>query len=121
MSPEAPNFLVYKGDCLHVFLTPQMREPFLTAFWIDGKDILYHNMNFPDRAAARAVCLGLHAVRGDYGGCESARAARLGSHAARGGRGGRSSASTMRMVVMARLARCARSGRCSWRLATIII
>ena len=71
-----------------------------------GKDILYNNMNFPDRAAARAVCLGSHAARGDYGGCDSARAARLGSHAARGGRGGRSSASTMRVVAMARLARC---------------
>ena len=35
-----------------------------------GKDILYNNMNFPDRAAACAVCLGLHAARGDYGGCE---------------------------------------------------
>ena len=45
----------------------------------------------------------------------------LGSHAACGGRGGRSSASTMREVVMARLARRARSGRCSWRFATIII
>ena len=86
-----------------------------------GKDIVYNNMNFPGQAAARAVCLGSHAARGDYGGCDSARAARLGSHAARGGRGGRSSASTMRVVVMARLARCARSGRCSWRFATIII
>ena len=66
-----------------VFMTPQMREPFLTAFWIDGKDILYHNMNFPDRAAARAVCLGSCAARVAYGGCDSARAARLGSHAAR--------------------------------------
>ena len=80
-----------------------------------GKD-----QDFPDRAAAFAGCLGSHAARGDYGGCDSARAARLGSHAARGGRGGRSSASTMRVVVMARLARCARSGRCSWRFATII-
>ena len=53
-------------------------------------------MNFPDRAAARAVYLGSHAARGDYGGCDSARAARLSSHAARGGRGGRSSVSTMR-------------------------
>ena len=71
-----------------------------------GKDILYNNMNFPDRAAAVRVprlgsCLGV------YGGCDSARVARLGSHAARGGRGGRSSASTMRVVVVARLARCA--------------
>ena len=78
-------------------------------------------MNFPDRATARAVCLGSHAVRDDYGGCDSARAARLGLHAARGGRGGRSSANTMRVVVVDRLARCARSGRCSWRFATIII
>ena len=69
-----------------------------------GKDFLYNNMNFPDRAATRAVCLGSRAARGDYGGCDSARAARLGSHAARGGRGGRSSASTMRVVVMAQLA-----------------
>ena len=61
-----------------------------------GRDIPYNNVNFPDRAAARAVCL---AARGDYGGCDSARAARLGSHAARGGRGGRSSGSTMRVVV----------------------
>ena len=83
-----------------------------------GKDIIYNNANFPDRASARAVCLGSHAARDDYGGCDSARAARLGSHAARGGRGGRRSASTMRVVVMARLARCA---RCSWRFATIII
>ena len=73
------------------------------------KDILYNNMNFPVRAAARAVCLGSHAARGDYGGCDSARAARLGSHAAHGGRGGHGSASTMRMVAMARLARCAPS------------
>ena len=51
-------------------------------------------MNFSDRAAARAVCLGSHAAHGDYGGCDSARAARLGSHAERGGRGGRSLAST---------------------------
>ena len=83
-----------------------------------GKDILYNNMNFPGRAAARAVCLGSHAARGDYGGCDSARAAWLGSHVACGGR---SSASTMRVVVMARLARCTRSGRCSWRFATIVI
>ena len=34
--PEAPNFLVDKGDCLHVFMTPQARETFLTAFFIDG-------------------------------------------------------------------------------------
>ena len=34
---------------------------------------------------------------------------------------GRSPASTMHVVVMAWLARCARSGRCSWRFATIII
>ena len=100
-----------------MFMPPLAREPFLTAFFIDGKDILYNNM-FPDRAAARAVCLGSRAARGD---CNSARAARLGSYAARGGRAGRSSASTMCVVVMARLARCARSGRCSWRFATIII
>ena len=78
-------------------------------------------MNFPDRAAARAVCLGSHAARGDYGGCDSSRVARLGSHAARGGRGGRSSASTMLVVVMTRPARSARSGRCSWRFEAIII
>ena len=80
-------------------------------------------MNFPNRAAARAVCLGSHAARGDhsYGGCDSARVARLGSHTARGGRTARSSASMMRMVVMARPAQCVRSGRCSWRFATIII
>ena len=36
VSPEAPNFLVDKGDCLHVFMTPQAGEPFLTAFFIDG-------------------------------------------------------------------------------------
>ena len=75
-----------------------------------GKDTLYNNMNFPDRAAAVRVPR-LAAARGDYGGCDSARVARLGSHAARGGRGGRSSTSTMRVVVMARLARCAHSGR----------
>ena len=51
------------------------------------------------------MCLGSHAARGDYGGCDSARVARLGPHAASGGRGGRSSASTMHVVVMARLAR----------------
>ena len=28
VSPEAPNFLVDKGDCLHVFMTPQARELF---------------------------------------------------------------------------------------------
>ena len=83
-----------------------------------GRDILYNNMNFPDQAEARAMRLGSNAARGDYGGCDSARAARLGSHTARGGRGGRRSASTTRVVVMARLARCA---RCSWRFATIII
>ena len=55
----------------------------------------------------RAVCLGSHAARGDYGGCDSARVAQPGSHAARGVRGGRSSASTMRVVIMARLARSA--------------
>ena len=27
----------------------------------------------------------------------------------------------MRVVIMARLARCARSGKCSWRFATILI
>ena len=31
------------------------------------------------------------------------------------------SASTLHMVLVARLARCARSGRCSWRLATIVV
>ena len=72
-----------------------------------GQDIQYNNVNFPGRAAASAVCLGSHAARGDYGGCDSARVTRLGSHAARGGRGGRSSASTMCAVLMARLARCA--------------
>ena len=68
-----------------------------------GTDILYNNMNFPDRAA------GSHAARGDYGGCDSAAAARLCSHAARGGRGGRSSARTLRVVAVARLACCAPS------------
>ena len=57
--------------------------------------------------AARAVCLGSHAARGDYGDCDSAS---VGSHA------------TARCLwlrsrdvveVVARLARCARSGRCS--------
>ena len=86
-----------------------------------GEDIIYNNVNFPGRAAARAVCLGSHPARCDYGGCDSAKAARLGSHAAHGGRDGRSLASTMRVVVMARLARCTRSGRCSWRFATIVI
>ena len=83
MSPKAPNFLVDKGFCLHVFMIPQAREPVLTDLM--GKDILYNNMNFPDRAAARAVCLVSRAARGDYGGCDSTRAARLGSHAACGG------------------------------------
>ena len=50
------------------------------------------------------MCLGSHAACGDYGGSDSARVARLGSNAARGGRGGRSSASTIRVVIMARLA-----------------
>ena len=49
--------------------------------------------------------LGLYAARGDYGGCVSARVSWLDLHAARGGRGGRSLARTLRMVVMARLAR----------------
>ena len=66
-------------------------------------------MNFPDRAAARAMCLGSHAAHGDYGGCDSAAAAQLCSHAARGGRGSRSSARTLHVVAVARLARCAPS------------
>ena len=70
----------------------------------------------PQRLSSEAPYLHI-----EYGGCDSARVARLGSHAAHGGRGGSSSASLMRVVVMARLARCACSGRCSWRLATIII
>ena len=57
-----------------------------------GKDTLYNNMNFPDRAAAVRVPR-LAAARGDYGGCDSARVARLDSHDARGGYG---SARTMR-------------------------
>ena len=36
VSPEAPNYLVEKGD---VFMTPQAREPFLTAFLIDDNNI----------------------------------------------------------------------------------
>ena len=36
VSPWAPKFLVDKGDCLHGLMTPQAREPFLTAFLIDG-------------------------------------------------------------------------------------
>ena len=60
-----------------------------------GQDTQYNNVNFPGRAAASAVCLGSHAARGDYGGCDSARVTRPGSHAARGGRGGRSSGSMM--------------------------
>ena len=90
-------------------------------FLLMGQDIQYNNVNFPGRAAASAVCLGSHAARSDYGGCDSARVTRPGSHAARGGRGGRSSASMMRVVVMDRPARCARSGRCSWRFATVLI
>ena len=61
-----------------------------------GKDILYNNMNFPDRAAAGAVCLGSHAARGDYGAVT--RLERLGL------------ARTLRVVavvVVVRLARCA--------------
>ena len=57
-----------------------------------GKDFLYNNMNFADRAAARAVCLGSLAERGDCGGCDSASVARLGSHAARGSSGAYTSA-----------------------------
>ena len=76
--PQKPLiFWLTKETVYNVFMTPQEREPFLTAFLIDGYGL---------------------------GGCDSARAVRLGSHAARGGRGGRSSASTMRVVVMARLA-----------------
>ena len=78
-----------------------------------GQDIQCNNVNFPGRAAASAVRLGSHAARGDYGGCDSARVARPGSHAARGGRGGRSSASTMRVVIIARLARCADAALCA--------
>ena len=96
MSPEAPFFLFDKRDCLHVCMTPQARESFLTAFFIDGSGYSIYTIHFPDRAAASAVCLGSHAARGDYGGCVSARVSRLDSHAARGGRGGRSSVSTMR-------------------------
>ena len=54
-------------------------------------------------AAARAVCLGSHAARGDYGDCDSANVAQPGSHAARGGRGGRSSVLTICGEVLARL------------------
>ena len=81
-------------------------------------DILYNNMNFPDQAAARAASARTLRVATMKA---VTRLERLGSHAALGGRGGRSSASTMRVVVMARLTQCARSGRCSWRFATIII
>ena len=97
------------------FSCPHFQQRFL----LMGRDIIYNNIHFPDRAAGKEQCA--HAVSGDYGGCDSARAAWLGSHAARGGHGGRSSGSTMRVVVVARLARCARSRRCSWRFATIII
>ena len=65
-------------------------------------------------AEARVVWLGSHAARGG-----SASVARLGSHAARGGCGGYGSVLTLRVVAMvavAWLARCMRSGRCSWRL-----
>ena len=78
-----------------------------------GQDIQCNNVNFPGRAAASAVRLGSHAARGDYGGCDSARVAQPGSHAARGVRGGRSSASTMRVVIIARLARCADAALCA--------
>ena len=93
-----------------IYDTSSKGAVFASVFLLMGKDILYNNMNFPERAAARAVCLGSHAARGDYGGCDSARAARLRSHAALGGH---SSASTMRVVAMARLARCALSGGCT--------
>ena len=96
-------FLVGKRDCLHVFMTPQAREPFL----LMGQDILYNNIFFPDKAAARAVCFGTHAARGTMvTQCGSARLRTL---------------RMVAVVVVARLARCARSGRCSWRLATIIL
>ena len=39
-----------------------------------GQDIQYNNINFPGRAAARAVCLASHNVRG---GCGSARTMRV--------------------------------------------
>ena len=62
-----------------------------------GKDILSNNMNFPDRAAARAVCLGSHGLR--VATMEAVtRLERLGL------------ARTLRVVavvVVARLARCA--------------
>ena len=93
MSPEAPYLLADKRDCLntvyHLLLLTSSGSSglplitsvyytsseglFLTAFFIDGEDILNSNMNFPDLAAARAVCLGSHTARGDYGGCDSAK------------------------------------------------
>ena len=58
-----------------------------------GKDILYNNMNFPDRAAARAVCLGSHAAV-----VTMEAATRLGlAH----------TLPVVAVVVVARLARCA--------------
>ena len=88
-NPEAPYFLVDKRDLKRG-----------SRFLLMGQDIQYNNVNLPGRAA---VCLGSHAARGDYGGCDFARVARLGSHAARGGRGDYGSARTMRVVIMARL------------------
>ena len=50
----------------------------LWCFFIDGSGI-------QEEAAARAVWLGLHAARGDYGDCDSASVPRLGSARPRGG------------------------------------
>ena len=67
-----------------------------------AQDILYNNIislteqQHAQCASARTLCaVTMEAVT------------RLGSHAARGGLSGRSLARTMRVVVMARLARCA--------------
>ena len=72
-----------------------------------GSGILYFIINFPGRtrgSAARAVCLGSHAARGD------GDSASVGSHAARGGRGVCSSARAMCVEVVARHAQYAAAG-----------
>ena len=79
--------------------------------WVDGSGIIYFILSISlteqEEAAARTVCLGSHAARGDYGDCDSAS---VGSHAARGGRGVCSSARAMCVEVVARHAQYAAAG-----------
>ena len=101
-------------ELAHTHTHTHTHTPFFMGFFLMGRGIYIGiSPTEQEESAACAVCLGSHAARGDYGGCDSATVARLGLHAAHSGRGACSSARTMRVVVVARLARCARSGRCN--------